>query len=173
MGQGNLVTRAGTLHVLIGPVGAGKTTYARRQCAQSPAVLLDLDTWMVRLYGDDERPADEVLQWYVERRERCRSLMWDLALDLLAHGLDVYLEIGLLGVSERGRFYLEVHARDVTMRVCVVDAPRDLRRARVQQRNEHPHPYTQIVPPHFFEQASDAWQPPDEAERMAWKLVDV
>jgi hypothetical protein len=31
----------------------------------------------------------------------------------------------------------------------------------------------QIVPAQFFEQASDAWQPPDEAERTAWNPIDV
>lgn len=165
--------QAGVLHLLIGPVGAGKTTYAQRQCAQSRAVLLDLDTWMVRLYGDDRRPDDGVLQWYLERRERCRGLIWDLALSLLASGTDVYLETGLLGRGERASFYEEVAARDLSMRVCVVDAPRDVRRARVQQRNQSANPYTQIVPAPFFEQASDAWEPPDEAERARWKLVDV
>jgi predicted kinase len=167
------MTRAGMLHLLIGPVGAGKTTYAQRQCAQSSALLLDLDTWMVRLYGDDQRPAEGILAWYLERRERCRGLIWDLALSLLANGIDVYLEIGLLGVSERIRYYEEAFARDLTMQVCVVDAPRDVRRSRVQQRNQKPNPYTQIVPAQFFEQASDAWQPPDEAERAAWNLVDI
>ncbi|MET0390872.1 MAG: ATP-binding protein [Polyangiales bacterium] len=163
----------GTLHVLIGPVGAGKTTFAQQQCAQSSALLLDLDTWMVRLYREDPRPVGDVLQWYLVRRERCRALMWDLALEVLASGTDVYLEIGLLGLNERIDLYEQAHARDLTMRVCVVDAPRDLRRARVLQRNQRPTPYTQIVPAEFFEQASDAWQPPDAAERAAWPLVDV
>jgi predicted kinase len=171
--EGDRVTPTGTLHVLIGPVGAGKTTYAQRQCAQSSALLLDLDPWMVRLYGDDERPAAGALQWYLERRERCRALLWDLGLSLLANGTDVYLEIGLLGVSERVSFYEEARDRGLSMRVCVVDAPRDVRRTRVQQRNLNPKRYTQIVPAQFFEQASDAWQPPDEAERAAWNLIDV
>lgn len=165
--------RAGTLHVLIGPVGAGKTTYAQHQCTQSSALLLDLDTWMVRLFGDDQRPSEGVLPWYLERRERCRALIWDLALSVLASGTDVYLEIGLLSSSERASFYEQACAANLNMRVCVVDAPRDVRRSRVQARNQSPNPYTQIVPAAFFEQASDAWQPPDEAERTAWKLVDV
>ena len=168
-----MMTKAGTLHVLIGPVGAGKTTYAQRQCAQSSALLLDLDRWMVRLYGDDQRPAEQVLQWYLERRERCRALIWDLALSLITNGTDVYLELGLLGAGERGSFYELARAHGLSMRVCVVDAPRDVRRTRVQQRNQKADPYTQIVPAAFFEQASDAWQPPDEAERAAWNIVDV
>jgi predicted kinase len=167
------MTRTGTLHVLIGPVGAGKTTYAQRQCAQSSAVLLDLDTWMVRLYGDDKRPADDVLRWYLERRERCRALLWDLALSVLASGTDVYLELGLLSVSERANCYEQARARDLTVRVWVVDAPRDVRRTRVQQRNQNPKPYTQIVPAEFFEKASDAWEPPDDVERAAWNLADI
>ena len=167
------MTRAGTLHVLIGPVGAGKTTYAQRECARSSALLLDLDSWMVRLYGADQRPAEKVLEWYLERRERCRALLWEIALAVLASGTDVYLEIGLLGVGERAAFYEQARAEDLKLRVYVVDAPRDLRRTRVQQRNQNPLPYTQIVPTEMFERASDAWQAPDEQERAAWNMIDV
>jgi predicted kinase len=167
------VTRAGILHLLIGPVGAGKTTFAQRQCARSAALLLDLDTWMVRLYGDDQRPAEGVVPWYLERRERCRALIWDVALHVLEGGVDVYLEIGLLGAGERASFYEQVRAEQLNARVYVIDAPRDVRRTRVEQRNQNPQPYTQVVPPEFFERASDAWQPPDQAERATWNIVDM
>jgi hypothetical protein len=91
----------------------------------------------------------------------------------LATGTDVYLETGLLALSERVSFYEQVRGRDLAMRVCVVDAPREIRRTRVQERNHSANPYTQIVPAQFFEQASDAWQPPEAAERAAWNLVDI
>lgn len=42
-------------------------------------MLLDLDMWMVRLFGDDTRPNKNVLTWYLERRERCLGLIWDRA----------------------------------------------------------------------------------------------
>jgi predicted kinase len=94
----------GTLHVLVGPVGAGKTTYACQCVASSGGVFLDLDSSMVRLYGGDTRPKDDLIGWYVERRERCRGMLWDLSLGILRAGVDVFLEIGLLSAKERYAF---------------------------------------------------------------------
>lgn len=162
----------GTLHLLIGPVGAGKTTYAQRRTARSPAVFLDLDAWMVRLFGADPRPAEGVMAWYLERRERCRGVLWDLTLDVLACGTDVVLELGLVGRREREAFYERARVEGLELIVHLVDAPRVTRRERVARRNQSPGPFTQIVPLELFERASDAWEPPTEAERAAWAIVD-
>jgi predicted kinase len=163
----------GTLHLLVGPVGAGKSTFGRRRALELQAVFLDLDTTMVRLFGADPRPAQDVMSWYLERRERCRGLLWEVCLDVLAAGTDVFLEIGLLGAHERQEFYEQAQAHDVTLLVYVLDVPRDIRRARVMARNERPGPHTQVVPEAFFERASDAWEPPPDAERSKWRLLDV
>jgi predicted kinase len=167
------MTARATLHLLIGPVGAGKTTFAQHHASRSAAVLLDLDSWMVRLFGGDTRPSEDVMSWYLERRGRCRGLMWDTALSVLGAGTDVYLEIGLLGKIEREAFYEQVRMEEVELVVHVVDAPREVRRERVLRRNESPGPFTQVVPPALFERASDAWEPPDESERARWGLVDA
>lgn len=167
------MTRTGTLHLLIGPVGAGKTTHGQRQAMRSGGVFLDLDAWMVRLFGADPRPQDGVIAWYLERRERCRSLLWDVANDVLRSGVDVVLELGLVTVADREAFYEKAHDEDLSLRVYLVDAPRDVRRERVLQRNKTPGPFTQIVPIEFFERASDLWQPPADAERARWNILDV
>lgn len=163
----------GTVHLLIGPVGAGKTTYAWARVARSPMVLLDLDAWMVRLFGSDPRPPRDVVTWYLERRDRCRRLIWDLTLNAVDCAADVLLEIGLVGQQERTTFYEQVRAEGLALRVYLVDASRDVRRERVAQRNRLPGPFAQIVPPEFFERASDAWEPPSESERVDWGIVDV
>lgn len=167
------MTRTGTLHLLIGPVGAGKTTHGQRQAMRSGGVFLDLDAWMVRLFGADPRPQDGVIAWYLERRERCRSLLWDVANDVLRSGVDVVLELGLVTAADREAFYEKAHAEDLSLRVYLVDAPRDVRRERVLQRNKTPGPFTQIVPIEFFERASDLWQPPADAERARWNILDM
>lgn len=173
VGKRTIVISRGTIHLLIGPVGAGKSTYARQKVAHSPAVFLNLDSWMKRLFGADERPTEGLMAWYQERRDRCRALMWDTALNVLACGTDVFLEIGLLGALEREAFYDGVHTEGIELKVYFVDAPRDTRRERVVQRNNSPQPDTQVVPLAVFEYASDLWEPPSEAERTRWNIIDV
>jgi predicted kinase len=167
------MARSSTPHLLVGPVGAGKTTYGHARATRDGAVFLDLDVWMVRLFGGDRRPEDDVVAWYLERRERCRGLAWDVALDALRSGSDVVLEFGLLTAADRHEFYAKASSHDVRLRVYVVDAPRDVRRERVIKRNAAPGPHTQIVPLEFFERASDMWQPPSESERSDHGLVDI
>ncbi len=163
----------GTLHLLVGPVGAGKSTYGRQRAAAGNALFLDLDTWMVRLFGDDQRPSRDVIAWYMERRARCRAVMWDVALDLVGTGRDVFLELGLVASAERVQTYQRATDEDIKLVVYVIDAPRELRRQRVARRNDVAQPYTQVVPAEFFERASDAWEPVAEAERSAWGIIDV
>ncbi|MEM9194227.1 MAG: ATP-binding protein [Myxococcota bacterium] len=162
----------GTLHFLIGPVGAGKTTFARRQIANAGGLFLDADTWMVRLYGADPRPEQGRLEWYLERRNRVRMLMWDLAGQSLDQGVDVFLELGLVTAAERASFFHRARGEDRPMIVHHLDASRDERRKRVARRNEAGAPFTQVVAPEFFELASDAWEDVLPDERSTWGIID-
>lgn len=135
--------------------------------------ILDLDSSMVRLCSADTRPKDDLIGWYIERRERCRGLLWDVSIGILSVGVDVLLEIGLVSAKERYAFYDKARAKDLLLRVHLSDARRDVRRERVARRNQDAQPFTQIVPPALFEAASDAWEAPSEAECEACNLIAV
>lgn len=127
---------------------------------------------MVRLFGDDPRPAEGILSWYLERRERCRGLLWDVALGALQAGADVYLELGLVRRAERAEYFERARLDEWRFTVHVLDAPRSVRRERVMKRNESPGEHVQKVPLDFFEMASDAWEPVLDDERGRWPMVD-
>jgi predicted kinase len=157
------------VHLVIGPVGAGKSTLVRALCREHRAVALILDDWMARLFGADERPPEGVLEWYVERRDRCIEQIWAVAQSMLAVGVgvgvDVVLEIGLIQRSDRAAFYSRLDAAECGLTIHVVDATRELRRERVRRRNlERGETFAMVVPPHIFELASDMWQPPEADE---------
>ena len=153
------------IHLIIGPVGAGKSTLALELERQHGAVRLNLDEWMAVLFRPD-RPGEGVLEWYVQRTARCLELIWSLTQRLMDANVNVVLEVGLIQRHERERFYAQVDACAYGLTVYVLDAPRAVRRERVERRNrEQGETFSMVVPSHIFELASDSWEPPDELER--------
>lgn len=152
------------IHLIEGPVGAGKSTFVAQLCKQHAAPGMILDAWFVRLYSPD-RPAQGLMPWYAERKQRCLAQIWATALDILRAGHDVVLELGLVERSSRERFYAQVESAGCELTVYLLDAPRDVRRERVRRRNrEKGATYAMDVPDAFFELASDAWESIDESE---------
>lgn len=152
------------IHLVLGPVGAGKSTFARQLCANRRAVRLTLDEWMAQLYSAD-RPEAGVMEWYVERTGRCIEQIWKLTQSLVAAQTEVVLEIGLIQRPARERLYRRVDAAGYEMDIYVLDAPRDERWERVQKRNQQRgETFSMVVPEHIFELASDMWEPLDEDE---------
>lgn len=160
------------IHLVIGPVGSGKSTFAQSLTQQHRALRLTLDDWMTTLFRPD-RPEDDVMQWYVERVERCIDQIWRVASDALESGMDVVLEIGLIRKHDRERFYARVDREACDLSVYALDAPREVRRERVMRRNEEQgKTFSMVVPPEVFELASDMWEAPDEQE-VADRQVQV
>jgi predicted permease len=99
----------------------------------------------------------------VERAVLCAYQIWSVAQPILDAGVSVVLEIGLLQRHQRESFYGRVTGRELT--IHVLDAAREVRRARVEQRNRtQGATFSMVVPPAVFELASDLWEPPDALE---------
>jgi len=73
------------IHLLLGPVGAGKSTLALQIARSQGGVRLALDAWMATLFRPD-RPAPGLVEWYVERAARCVEQIWALTRALVASG---------------------------------------------------------------------------------------
>ena len=157
-----------TIHLIEGPVGAGKSTYAAKMMHEHSAPRLNLDEWMVVLFRPDRPEGEDIMAWYSERKQRCIEQIWYVAQDLLDTGSDVILEMGLIFRQDREDFYARVDALDVPLKVYVLDAPKEVRRERVQRRNEEQSgTFKMVVPDEIFEFSSNAWQEPDEEECAA------
>ena len=163
------------VRLVLGPVGAGKSTFARRLARERGGIHLALDEWMTSLFSPD-RPVAGVLCWYTERAARCLDQIWRVAQQIAATGTDVVLEPGLLRREERFAFFARVDAAEVKLTIHVLDAPRHVRRRRVERRNQSGGPtFSTVVPPDAFELASDLWQPlePDECVSRDVRVEEV
>lgn len=152
------------VHLIEGPVGAGKSTFAKSMALQTGAIHIALDEWFAKLYSAD-RPAGEWIPWYVERKQRLLELIWSHAQTILLSGKDVILELGLIQRQGRVAFCQRVLDEGRELRVHVLDAPQEVRRARVQRRNIEKGPtFSMVVPDQVFEMASKMWEVPDHRE---------
>ena len=162
----------GTLHVIFGPCGAGKTTYAHALARREGAVAFVLDEWGARLFGPDVRgPLD--FQWMVERLRRCEALIWSTAADVLAAGTPVVLDIGAMRRADRERIRQIAQAKGLSPRWHFVDAPQEVRRARVAGRNTAKgETFVHEVTPQMFELLEGFYEAPAPAE-LEGVLVSV
>lgn len=152
------------LHLILGPVGAGKSTLALQLCRDHRAVRLNLDEWMAVLFSED-RPDAGAMDWYIERTNRCIDQIWTLSARIIDAGTDVVLEIGLIQRGRREQFYRRVDGAGYDLNIYVLDAHRDVRRERVERRNQdRGATFSMVVPDHIFDLASDMWESPDEVE---------
>jgi predicted kinase len=118
----------------------------------------------VRLFSPD-RPSTDLLPWYIERKARLLDHIWRHAQALHACGVPPVLELGLVERRSREAFYERAQDAGVELAVSWLTASRDVRRERVMRRNVEQGPtFSMVVPPSFFELASDAWEEPDEVE---------
>ncbi len=152
------------IHLIEGPVGAGKSTFAASLSQRIGAPHINLDDWMTTLFRAD-RPASEVMPWYSERKERCIEQIWKLTCSLIACKVDTVLELGLIRRALREDFYRRVDDAGYPLSVYVLDAPREVRHQRVRERNRaRAATFSMEVPDAIFELASDMWEPPHDEE---------
>jgi len=153
-----------TLHVIFGPCGAGKTTYAHAFARRERAVAFILDDWMARLFGPDI-PEPVEYEWMLERVGRCEAQIWSAAAAALAAGTSVILDIGLMRRADRDRVRQIAEGAELSLQWHFVDAPQEVRRARVAGRNTiRGESFAIEVTPELFDFIEGVYEPPEPAE---------
>ena len=161
------------MYLIEGPVGAGKSTYAMGLADQRRALHLNLDEWMVVLFRPD-RPEIDFMGWYSERKQRCIDQIWATARKCHQVQVPVVLELGLVTQADRLAFYEQADESDVELQIHVLDAPREVRRLRVQERNlEQGATFQMEVSDEIFTVADSAWQAPDETEQQQRVMIMI
>jgi predicted kinase len=153
-----------TLHVIFGPCGAGKTTYAHAFARRDGAVAFILDDWMARLFGPDI-PEPIEYEWMLERVGRCEAQIWSTAAGVLATGTSVILDIGLMRKADRERVRQIAEGAELPLQWHFVDAPQQVRRARVAGRNTiRGESFAIEVTPDLFDFIEGVYEAPEPAE---------
>ena len=155
---------AATLHVIFGPCAAGKTTYAHALAHREGAVAFILDEWGARLFGPDLQGSIE-FPWMLERLGRCNALIWSTAEAVLAAGTSVVLDTGGMRRADRERIRQMAEAKSLSLQWHFVDAPQEVRHARVADRNTAKgETFVMEVTPEMFEILEAIYEAPTPAE---------
>jgi predicted kinase len=150
--------------MICGPLGAGKTTTARRLAAEHRALRFSLDEWVMQLFRT-EAPQPMVYDWWAERCQRCSERIWSICKELLARQVDVVLDFGFPAVAHRSEYHRLASQVGAGVHLHVVSADAELRWERVQARNrERPETFALIVTEDMFRGSEAWWEPPNDSE---------
>lgn len=153
-----------TLNVIFGPCAAGKTTYAHALARRENAVPFVLDEWGARLFAPDLQGPIE-FGWMLERMARCNQLIWSTATAVLGAGTSVVLDTGGMRREDRDRIRQMAAERGLSLKWHFVDAPQEVRRARVDARNAAKgETFVMEVTPAMFQMLEAIYEPPAPAE---------
>lgn len=159
------------IYFIEGPVGAGKSTYAKAMAKRGQFTHIALDEWFVRLFSPD-RPHINFVTWYIERKDRLIDLILSYAHSILESGQSVALELGLIQRALRVELFRKMEQEGISFSVHVLDVAKDIRYERVQRRNrEQGKTFSMVVPDHIFEAASNMWEAPDEFELEDFNFI--
>jgi len=122
---------AGTLVLVCGLPGSGKTTFAKQMEAERNAIRMCPDDWIEAVLLD---PRDEAEKRRL--RDAVENLQWELAKTYLAKGLTVILENGFWSQEERNQYAMEAIELGARIELYSMDSS-DLHELwrRIEQRN--------------------------------------
>jgi len=165
--------KVGTLHMVYGASGAGKTTFSMALAHRLGGVHFPIDRWMQDLFGPD-LPAELTVDWVGARVARCEALIWATAAELVPLGLDVVLDLGFMQRSDRERFAGLAAAAGFQLDRHYLHADAHLRRDRVMARNVDQGPtYSVPVSPAMFEFAEGLFEYPSADEQALGAIIQT
>lgn len=142
-----------TVIALCGLPGSGKTTCAKRIEAERPALRLSEDEWVSGVFGESAVHDDRV-------RERIKEVQWNIAARAVRLGVDVVLDWGFWGRSERDDFRARSAELGARFELVYLNVPRDELWRRIQARNDALPDDSFYVDAAVFDACCQMFQPP-------------
>ncbi len=153
--------------LVVGCTGAGKTTYAGRLADEVGGIRFSIDEWMMPLYAKDI-PQPIEFAWMMERVNRCESVIFTMAQQVVGRGLSAVLDLGFTTRDHRDKFRSLCAKAGLSVAVHFVDVPRETRWQRVEQRNrEQGKTFAMTVDRGMFDFMEGMWEPPLPVEWQA------
>jgi predicted kinase len=144
-----------TLFLMVGHVGAGKSTRARELASECPALRLAPDDWMMPLFGHPDVDG---------KREVVEGLLLRTALDALGLGTSVILDFGFWRRHERAALHWLAAEAGATARTIFLTVDAETQWERVDRRWAESPPGTWRISPEELFATRAMVEEPDEDE---------
>ena len=167
------------IHLICGPIGAGKTTIAHKISKQHKAIRFSEDEWLDKLFVPDapngllDEPMHIIGAWAGERYQRCRNQIWDMCAELLELDIDIVLDGASANKEQRDFIRKKASDTNVKFQLYYVTLDATVRKERVFQRNEaQGKTYSLEVTPDMFTHAESFFVPPSKEELIDAIIID-
>lgn len=151
------------IHVVHGYIAFGKTTLAKKLAVELPAVHLDADEWILKLYGKN-LPESE----FMDKANIVVNFLWDMAARIINAGADVIMDIGPWSKQMRADVFKMAKqiTDDVVFHTIVLDPK--IARERLVKRNleSKSHDVTTVD---FFDKNLPLYEPVSDDEGFVVK----
>jgi predicted kinase len=159
-----------TVHLICGPTGAGKTTYAIALAERTRGVRFSIDEWMATLFVAD-RPDPPAIVWATERIQRCERQIWAVAEQLIVRNVDVVLDLGFARSEHRDRIRALVAQTRAESKLHYLDVSTTARRARVVGSAAAPRPFSFGLTEEMFDAMESWFEAPTDDELYGAMIV--
>jgi predicted kinase len=122
------------IYLIVGNTGSGKTTYSNELKRRTNGIIFSIDKWNNTLFLADKKPTDG-LEWFLERIERAKKMIMDLARQLENSKTDSILDLGLSKFEHRAKFRKFADLNNYLFTIHYLDISKDIRLNRVMKRN--------------------------------------
>ncbi len=148
-------------HIIIGFIGSGKTTFARKLEKETGAIRFTKDEWMVRIFGNTP-PKDK----FEEYDNRMASLATDMALKCLEAGADVIIDEGFWVKEHRHAISEKVKNVGAIPKLYYIEAPFEIMKTRTLKRSENPPIDSFTIDEEAFNHYWKSFRPPGKDEEF-------
>lgn len=149
------------IYFIVGSVGSGKTTFAKKLATEKKAFRFNLDEWMIPLYGEHmER------ELFDARKDALSERFKERTKQFIAIGVPVIFDFGFLKKSERQEMILWAESLGASREMIWIDTPKEECERRALNRNDPNDDSHFIMTPEMLDMFWGWFEKPDKSEKI-------
>jgi predicted kinase len=159
--------KTGTLVLLSGKMGAGKSTTSKQLARERNAVLISEDEWLSKLYPDQISTFDD----YIQYSSLLKPLVKDHVMNILKTGTDVVMDFPANTIRQRNWFRELITEADAPNELIYLDVNNDICLKQIEQRRMESPERAAFDTEAMFHEVTQYFQAPDESEGFNIRVV--